>query len=434
MRDILLFGIIFSFLPVCFIRPWVGILVFAWLSYMNPHRLTWTSAYDFPFAKIVAIVTILGLLFNKDRMPLPKTREVIIMVLLGIYFTATNYFAFNPDAAWFQWEKVIKILIMTLVTMILINNPKKLKYLVMVIVFSIGFFGIKGTIFSLATGGQFIIYGPMDSFMYDNNDMALALNMILPMLFFLSRNEENHQMKIIFKFSFVMCFIAVIFTYSRGGFLTLAVVSALLFLKSKYKAVAILVVLLGVTVATSYIPQQWFERIETIKTYEEDRSAMGRINAWWTAYNMAKDKPLTGGGFEAFNWKAFDRYAPDPGNIHDVHSIYFEILGEHGFVAFGLFTALILFTLSTAKKLKSLSAQNENLRWVTVYSDMFIVSLLAFMIGGLFLGRAYFDLFYHIVAMVVITKVLLEKEMSRTASVSIKNKKTTSRHIANTTR
>jgi probable O-glycosylation ligase (exosortase A-associated) len=423
MRDLLLFGIIFSLIPVCFIRPWIGVLVFSWISYMNPHRLTWTAAYDYPFAKIVAIVTILGLFLTSDRMRLPKTREVFLMILLGIYFTGTNYFAFNPDAAWLQWQKVIKILVMTFVTMILINDPRKLKYLVIVIVFSIAFFGIKGAIFSLATGGNYRVYGPMDSFFYENNDMALALNMILPMLFFLSKDEENINLRNIFKFSFVMCFIAVIFTYSRGGFLTLAAVSAMLFLKSKHKTVAIVIASMGIIVATSYIPQEWFERIESIRTYEEDNSAMGRINAWQTAYNMAKDRPLTGGGFEAFNWKAFNLYSPNPSNVHDVHSIYFEVLGEHGFVAFGLFAALMLFTLSTAQKLKKQSKQHENLRWVTNYSDMFRVSIFAYMVGGVFLGRAYFDLFYHIVAMVVIMKVLLEKELSQIAAISVKEQK-----------
>ena len=52
------------------------------------------------------------------------------------------------------------------------------------------------------------------------------------------------------------------------------------------------------------MPQQWFERMATIKTYEQDASAMGRINAWNMAFNLAKDRPL-GGGFDAFQWDMF---------------------------------------------------------------------------------------------------------------------------------
>jgi len=376
---------------------------------MNPHRFTWGTAYEFPFAKIVAVVTILGLLITRDRMPLPKTRETILIILLGLYFTATNFFAFNPYAAWDQWEKVIKILVMTLVTMMLINNPKKMKYFVMVVAFSIGFLGIKGGIFSFMTGGEYRVFGPAASFFQDNNDMALALNMTLPLLFFLAKEETNRKLKMFFWLTFIFGIVSVIFTYSRGGFLTLAGVSTLLLLRAKYKTFGVLFISAALIIGMSYIPGKWFERIETIKSYEQDRSAMGRINAWRTALNIAKDRPLTGGGFETFTWQVFARYAPNPNDVHDVHSVYFEVLGEHGFVAFGLFIALMLSTLLKTHRIGKISRANPELKWFQNYSSMLQISILAYMMGGVFLGRAYFDLFYHVVAMVVILHTLFEK-------------------------
>lgn len=417
MRDIFLYIIFFALLPFSFLRPWIGVIIFSWISYMNPHRFTWGTAYDFPFAKIVAIVTIIGLLFTKDKMSLPKTRETMLIVLLGIYFTFTTFFAFNQNAAWIQWEKVIKILIMTLATMVLINDPKKLKYLVMVIAISIGFLGIKGGIFSLATGGSFRVYGPPGSFFADNNDMALALNMTLPMLFYLAKNEENKYLKMILWGAFILSIVSIIFTYSRGGFLTLAAVGTLLLVKSRYKTFAVVIAAVIIIVGTTYIPEKWFERIDTIKTYEEDNSAMGRINAWHTAFNIAKDRPLIGGGFETFTRYVFKSYSSQPLNVHDVHSIYFEVLGEHGFVAFGLFLILIRCALLTAVKLKKTAKINKKFNWAEDYATMFQISLIAYMVGGIFLGRAYFDLFYNIVAMVVITKMLIEKEINTEKSV-----------------
>jgi probable O-glycosylation ligase (exosortase A-associated) len=377
---------------------------------MNPHRFTWSIAYDFPFAKIVAIVTIFGLLLTKDKMSLPRRRETILIILLGLYFTFTSLFAFNSFAVWAQWEKVIKILIMTLVTLILINDREKLKYLVMVIAFSIGFLGIKGGIFSIATSGQYRIYGPEGSFFGDNNDLALALNMILPMLFYLARDEENRYLKMACWFTFVMSIVAVIFTYSRGGFLTLVGVLTILTFKSRYKVLAFSMIFFIAIISTPFIPAKWFDRIESIKAYEQDRSALGRINAWYTAWNIAKDRPFVGGGFETFTREVFSLYAPDPEDVHDVHSIYFEILGEHGIIAFVLFVILITSTVSSTQRLKKITENDVRFKWVENYSNMFQISLIAYMIGGIFLGRAYFDLFYHIVAMVVIMKVLVEKE------------------------
>ena len=406
-----MFITIFGSLPFCFLRPWIGILVFSWISYMNPHRFTWAAAYDYPFAKIVAIVTIAGLLFTKDRMSLPKTRETLLIVLLGLYFTLTTFFAFNQNAAWIQWEKVIKILIMTLATMVLINDSKKLKYLVMVIAGSIGLLGIKGGIFSFVTGGGFRVYGPPGSFFADNNDMALALNMTIPMLFYLAKNEKNKRLKMAFWFTFASSIVSVVFTYSRGGFLALAIVLAFLFFKSQHKTIAVMILSVVLIIGAIYIPVQWFERIDTIRSYEEDSSVRGRINAWKTALNLAKDRPLIGGGFETFIRPVFRIYAPVRSNVHDVHSVYFEVLGEHGFVALGLFILLMLYSLSTAQKLKKTVRDNHDFKWVEDYSSMFQMSLIAYMVGGLFLGRAYFDLYYHIIAMIIIMQALVNKEI-----------------------
>ncbi|MEK6528783.1 MAG: putative O-glycosylation ligase, exosortase A system-associated [Nitrospirota bacterium] len=412
MRDIILFAIIFGLIPFCFLRPWIGILVFSWISYMNPHRFTWGPAYDFPFAKIVAIVTIIGLFFTKDKIPLPKTRETILIILMGIYFTVTNFYAIYPEAAWIQWEKVIKILFMTLITIVLINDRRKLKYFVMVIAFSIGFLGVKGGIFSFVTEGAFRVYGPPGSFFADNNDMALALNMILPFLYFLMMDEENRRLRLVFGGTFIMSIISVVFTYSRGGFISLAAVIPLLLLKTRYKFILIPAVLVILMTGTLFIPEQWFNRIETIKTYNESRAAMGRINAWYTAWNVAKDRPFVGSGFEGLRGTTRFIYSPEPeSTAGDVHSIYFEILGEHGFVAFGLFSALILYTFATIHKLRKNSTIDSKFRWIDSYLNMFQISLVAYMVGGLFLGRAYFDLFYHLVAMVVIAKVLINKEI-----------------------
>lgn len=425
MRDFILFGIMFGLLPFCFLRPWIGVLVFSWISYMNPHRFTWGAAYDFPFAKIAAVATILGLLFTRDRMPLPKTRETVLIILLGIYFTFTNFFAFYPEAAWIQWEKVIKILIMTLVTMTLINDQRKLKYFIMIIAFSIGFLGIKGGIFSLVTGGEHMVLGPRGSFFYDNNDMALALNMLLPMLFYLAKDENNKQLRTLFWFTFVMSIISVIFTYSRGGFVTFACIGTILFLKSRYKILAAIIVSIALIAGMSYIPEGWVGRMETIKTYEESQSAMGRIYAWHTAWNVAKDRPFVGSGFEGLRGSTRYRYSPQPDSTAgDVHSVYFEVLGEHGFVAFGLFIALMSYTLLTAQGLKKIARTSSRKEWAENYANMFQVSLLAYIVGGLFLGRAYFDLFYHIVAMVAVMKILVLSESKQSEAARNSHKLT----------
>ena len=109
MRDLLVTGIVFGLLPFIFKRPWVGILVWSWLGYMNPHRQTWGFAYDFPFAMIVGVVTILSFLFSQEKKEMPWTRETVLLLFFIAWMFITTFFAFYPEQADAQWNKVWKI-------------------------------------------------------------------------------------------------------------------------------------------------------------------------------------------------------------------------------------------------------------------------------------------------------------------------------------
>jgi O-antigen ligase len=124
---------------------------------------------------------------------------------------------------------------------------------------------------------------------------------------------------------------------------------------------------------------------------------------------------LTGGGFQVFVPWIFERYAPEPWNFHDVHSNYFEMLGEQGFIGLGLYMSLLFYCLVTASALKWRIRRDPKLLWAQHFPDMLQVAILAYMLGGTFLGRAYFDLYYHLVASIVILKSLVWQQASTVA-------------------
>src|SRR5687768_16130004 len=300
IRDIFVFVVIVGSLPVCFLRPWIGVLVWSWIGYMNPHRLTWGFAHDMPFALMVAIATVGGLIATKEKYPLPGVREVYLLVLLSLVMFLSTLFAFYPEAAWEQFDKVWKILLMTFVTIILFQDPTKLRALIWVIALSIGFYGLKGGIFTVRTGGVQMVLGPEGSFIAGNTEIGLALNMVLPFLIFLRRETTNPWLRHLLSVISGFTVIAILGTYSRGAFLGLVVVSTLLFLKSRTKFIAIILLAIAIPVALSTLPEKWFGRMETIQTYEKDSSAMGRLEAWKVAMCMGKDRPLLGFGFRPF--------------------------------------------------------------------------------------------------------------------------------------
>ncbi len=98
MRDILVTAIVFGVLPFIFKRPWIGILLWCWLGYMNPHRQTWGFAYDFPFAFICAIVTIMAFLFSQEKKEMVWTRETVLLLMFIGWMFITTFFAFYPES------------------------------------------------------------------------------------------------------------------------------------------------------------------------------------------------------------------------------------------------------------------------------------------------------------------------------------------------
>ncbi len=413
IRDLIVLSVVFVSLPVCLTRPWIGILVFSWLGYMNPHKYAWGVAQDFPVALIVAVTTLLGFLITKDKDKFPFEKQTIIILILWVIFTVTSLSAFYPDLAWSMWRKTSKVLLMCLITIPLFIDRKKLKYLFLTIGLSLGFLGLKGAVFTILNAGQWNVRGPDGSFISGEGDFGLALNMTLPILFYLAREEENKKFKMFLYSTFVMSAVSVIFTYRRGAFLGLAAVIFMLALKARKKVIVVGILSVALIVTPFFIPAQWTERMETITTYKQSSSAMGRIYAWQTAFNVAKDRPLTGSGFDGLSSVTIAKYSPSPyDTARDVHSIYFEVLGEHGFPAFGLFILLLLFCFLDLRRIKKATSGVPSAGWIGSYSDMLQVSLIAYMVGGTFLGRAYFDLFYHLVATVVILKVLTQRELS----------------------
>lgn len=426
IRDLVLFALIYGLLPLYVARPYLGVLVWSWFGYMNPHKLAWGVASDFHFAQVIAAGTLLGFLLmviREGKLPrMPWERETILLLLLWGMFTLTTFFALRPDLAWDSWEHISKVLLMTFLTIVLVNNEKRLRYLVLVIAFSIGFWGFRGGLFAVVTAGNYRIWGPDDSFIADNNALGLALNMILPFLFYLARIERNLYLRWLLHVSFFLTILAVLFTYSRGALLGLVVVLGLLLLGLKFRTkvtVAVIAVAL-LPVAAGYLPDQWSDRMHTIKTYKQDSSATGRIEAWRTSWRIALDRPLVGGGFNVLHdEKIYRYYNPEidqgregwvktrPGGAH---SAYFEVLGENGVVTFGIFILLLVWSISSLKALRTISRENGEQAFY-YYSHMLEVSLFGYAVTALFLEFASFDLFYHIVALTIVLKVLLREKL-----------------------
>ena len=359
MRDILITLIVFGSIPLIFKQPWTGILLFSWISYMNPHRLTYGFAYSFQFALIAAVLTIIAFTISRENKRIPISPVSVVLFLFVTWTAITTITALAPDRAETRFIEFGKIQIMTILTLAMIKTKVRLNWLIAMIVFSIGFYGVRGGLFSIMTGGNYRVWGPPGSFFEDNNQLALTLIMTMPLMHYLQLVAANKWVRHMLSVMILLTLAAIIGTYSRGALLALSTMGFFLWLRSSKKlpvAFAAAVCIIGVL---SFMPQKWFDRMDTIDSYEEDESASGRFDAWLFAINIANDR-LLGGGFKVNTQeRLWPIYNPESPVVRAPHSIYFEVLGEHGYPGLTLFLMLGTVAFFTCSRTNHLAREPE---------------------------------------------------------------------------
>ena len=406
MRDMVLAPLIVALAAYGLLHPWVGILGWTWLSLMNPHALSWHMS-QLPVAATMAIATLLGVLLTRDRRAFFVTRETVVLMLFMLWMCITLPFSFHFEPSFGLWNRVMKIDLMVLVATVVLYSKKHTTALVWVLVGSIGFYGIKGGIFTLLTGGSYRVWGPSGSYIEGNNEVALALVMIIPLMRFLQLTTESVWVKRGLFWSMLLCAAAALGSHSRGAFLAILAMALVFWWRNDRKFIGAVLMLVAGIALLSFMPAEWWTRMETIGTYKEDASANGRINAWWMAWNLAKSN-LLGGGFMVYEPDMFARYAPDPLDIHAAHSIYFMVLGEHGFIGLFLFLLLWFSVWFSAGHLRVQGKKLPQTLWLSHLGAMCQVSLAGYAVGGAFLSLSYYDLPYNVLVLVVVGRRWLE--------------------------
>lgn len=419
MRDIILTLIIAGILPFSLKKPYIGLLLWIWLGIMNPHRLTYGFAYNLPFAQISAIFFFLGILFNlKQTYRFPWNGITAAMLAFVLWIGVSPWFSFHPEFEFELWVRAFKIQLMVLIGFLVIGNRQQLNAVVAVLALSVGFYGIKGGIFTILTGGGNRVWGPDFTFIADNNTLALAVIMVVPLFRYLQLEMENKWIKWGCIAAMLLCTASALGSHSRGAFLAIVAMSFFLWLKSPKKLGLGIAMAIAVALFLPFLPEQWYARMSTIQTYDQDASAGGRINAWWVAWNVAVDRFPIGAGFKMYQADVFAMYAPNPLDIHAAHSIYFQVLGEHGFM--GLFLFLTIFILAWRYGVYVIreTRNKPELAWARNLAAMTQVSLVGYAIGGAFLSLSYFDLPYYLVLVLVVLKGIVRDETLRRTAES----------------
>jgi putative inorganic carbon (hco3(-)) transporter len=398
MRGLLFLLAFASSVPFIFKSPFNGVLVWYVFSLGHFHTMTWGFLADLYYAWIISILTCFSWLLSRaEPKRLPLTPLVVLTLLFALWMTITSLFALGPSGeVWNEWNTDQKVLFMCLVGYALTTTRERVNQLIWVVLLTIGVWGVKGAILG-SLHGFTMIHGPDGGMNAPNNEFGVSLIMILPLVFYQWQLATNRHLR---RGLMVMGFLiglAVILTYSRGALLGVSAMAAVLWFRARAKIPAAFLILAVALVVYTFAPQQWFNRMNTIENYQGETSAENRIWIWHVSLQIVEERPLLGGGFRVTH----SPNATNPLLAHTslpkmtaplaAHSIYFQVLSEHGWLGLALFLMINAYSWLNCSWLIRRSRDRPELAWANTLGKMGQAVLAGFWVGGAFQSLAYFD-------------------------------------------
>lgn len=421
MRDLYMLAILPFILYAVAKRPFIALGLWVWTALFFPNGWVYGIAGSIRYNLLFTGIGVLGYLAMKNK---PKVSFGPIGACILLFFAWTTITTFMgvgySEMVWSMWNRFSKVILLFIFVMLIIEKKVHVDFVLWCIVLSVGFYGTLEGIKYVATAGSHQIDGFHGHVLGDRNELAVAFVMTLPICFYLL--EEYGASSRLFKIGLIgvisMLVISVIGTQSRGGFISLSMLGAYLFLKSERKIlIGIFICLLGLVVA-QLATTEWLDRINTIETANEDASFMGRVVAWKLSFILAMQHPIFGGGFKgleyfpvwqelsasffSYPWFYTGDALPDPISPHAAHSIYFQVLGDHGFIGLALYLCCLIGVFLTARKFARKAKQHNAPAWVARLGTTLQLSIFAFALGGAALSFAYFDLIFALFGLVLV--------------------------------
>jgi putative inorganic carbon (HCO3(-)) transporter len=372
--------------------PYVGVLLWSWFTLQQPHQEAYGFVRTAPLNWIIAIVTLGTWILSRERKT-PSTGFLFWMLAIFlVWMTFNSFFAFDPAWSWPYWDLTWKTFLLGLLIAATASSRTRIYALVWVVVISLLNYGVKGGLFTIATGGQFHIFGPPASNIGDNNQLALALLMVLPLANYLRSQVADKRIAWLLLAAIVLTVIAIVGTYSRGAVVGLGALGLFMLVRVRNRFVYLAIAAGVLLFVVNFMPAHFFNRMGTINTPMEDISFEGRLYAWRVAFLYASDHFPFGAGFYGPQLAAiFHNYFPDQ-TPRAAHSIYFQVLGEHGFIGLCIYLTILAAAFLRCSRIISVTRGLPEQRWAHDLAIAIQASLFVFCVAGAALSMAYYDL------------------------------------------
>ena len=391
--------------------PFYLTIFYLFLEYGRPQGVI-PALSQLHLSAITGVILALTLvILNKFRFNAPQLKlYFLLMMLMAIHgpIAKNNYFALMNFIT-----MVMTFIFCVSISNIIDNEMMLSKFIGAWIVIYI-FLAIYGVMHKGTGIGAFLV---------DENDLCLAINMIIPFCFFGAVTSAGKKRIFYFCLSCLFLFV-VILTRSRGGFVGLVAMMSYAWIRSKKKILMGFALSLLVIFAVLVAPSTYNERIQSIGKEGTDRgTAADRIYIWKIGWDMFLDHPILGVGQGNFPYE-FRKYEVDAGFSEGLygrsragraaHSIYFTLLPELGLAGASIFLIILYNNFKYLKYIRNMVAKRsdvvtdvEALKFYN-YGLAIDCSIIAVLVSGIFISALYYPHIWILTGIVISLKKIVE--------------------------
>lgn len=418
MRDLLVVIFLFAAIYYSFKKPYLGVCAWIWVALLAPAEWAFGFSQNFRINFTIVIITALSYVFvqKNKSFKLGSLGTLVCLFWVFTLITSVLHQTINDDAMWFEFVKFTKVFALYIFVCLTVFKRIHVESLIWAIVLSLSSYSAMEAVKFMLSFGSYRIEG-VAGVIKDRNDLAVAINMAIPLILYLQTTVKDKRIKVGLMILLLLNVVSIVGTYSRGGFIGLSILGLAFWLKSNHKILIFLFALIMLPTIYSFAPAEWKERQSTVSTAAtEDGSFIGRLGAWKISTLIAIDYPITGGGFDAVTdpllWAL---YAPSTANFGPIetppiprgqspkaaHNIYFQVLGDHGFLGFFIFLCIFFSAYNFNRKNQNQGKEND-VFWVERLSSYIFLSFVGYGVTGMNVSLAYFDLVFVLLGIITV--------------------------------
>jgi len=403
--------------------PFHGLLFYLAIAYFRPETWVWgDQLQSLNLSFIVGLYVVIATVLSQNER-LRWNLPVGLMILLCLHSLVGTLVSGHVEWSFFWWKGFAKTVLITTLIVSLVNTERRFRLTVLVISLALGFESVK-------QGWAFILLQQAEAnlnsveILGDNNGVAVGMLMLTSVLLAMLQTSPRFIQKAGFAFMAIGAVARALATFSRGGLLSLGAMCAVYWTRSRHRFAMGLVIAVIAGGLLSMMPQRFWDRMGTITTDQEqmETSSAGRVYFWGLAVRMANDHPLLGVGNAGFQarYDDYDESHGAYGHGRAVHSTWFGMLAEQGYVGLTIFVWIIVLAFVAAGRARRLTVKQPVRIMTFTFAGAMQAALITVVVGGTFLSYHYVEILWHFLGLSFAIRQIAEQPVAAADVVPVR--------------